>query len=414
MLTPSGTSIENVGAGGSGGSSTLAGLTDVAISSPANGQLLVYNSATSKWDNNAGSVTGRSTNSVTTGTLATNAIATGSVSIANAFDLLEITFSCKARVELYSTAAFQASDAARAWGTLPTAYTQNGLCCDVQVTSGSFPVTWVMSPIAPGFNADVSISTMIYYQITNLDTSQAVTITFTFVPTGATGTPSTDQYILGAYDTNNLPNAIAIPSLYHSPDILPITAGSVDDEFSGSSLSGSWTWVNQGSTTATVANSLLCISTPAHSGISWSYIYKAAPGTPWQIVIQWCPMHLAQNYCNSGLVISDSSGKMAIVSMGNGAGYLNCGVLRYNSPTSYSSEPSYTYNISIPAYLSIKDDGTNLYYYCSNDGHNFLLMYQESRTAWFTSGPTRVGVGLDLESGNGPSLVSCDWFRRTL
>ena len=41
------------GGGGGGGSSTLAGDTDVSISSPSNGQVLTYNSGTSKWGNAA-------------------------------------------------------------------------------------------------------------------------------------------------------------------------------------------------------------------------------------------------------------------------------------------------------------------------------------------------------------------------
>jgi hypothetical protein len=43
--------------GGSGGSSAIAGATDVALSSPSNSQLLQFNSATSKWQN--GGVPGR-------------------------------------------------------------------------------------------------------------------------------------------------------------------------------------------------------------------------------------------------------------------------------------------------------------------------------------------------------------------
>ena len=39
------------GGGGGGGSSTLSGLTDTDISSPANGQILKYNSTTQKWEN---------------------------------------------------------------------------------------------------------------------------------------------------------------------------------------------------------------------------------------------------------------------------------------------------------------------------------------------------------------------------
>lgn len=40
--------------GGGGGSSTLSGLTDVDISNPTDGQVLVYNAATGKWENGAG------------------------------------------------------------------------------------------------------------------------------------------------------------------------------------------------------------------------------------------------------------------------------------------------------------------------------------------------------------------------
>lgn len=40
--------------GGGGGSTTLAGLTDVDISNPTDGQTLVYNATSGKWENGAG------------------------------------------------------------------------------------------------------------------------------------------------------------------------------------------------------------------------------------------------------------------------------------------------------------------------------------------------------------------------
>ena len=49
VLTSDGTDISWASAGG--GSSTLAGLSDTNISSPANGHLLIYDNASSKWDN---------------------------------------------------------------------------------------------------------------------------------------------------------------------------------------------------------------------------------------------------------------------------------------------------------------------------------------------------------------------------
>lgn len=42
------------GGGGGGGSSSLSGLTDVGISNPTDGQTLVYNSTSGKWENGAG------------------------------------------------------------------------------------------------------------------------------------------------------------------------------------------------------------------------------------------------------------------------------------------------------------------------------------------------------------------------
>lgn len=43
--------IDNNMGGGGGGSSTLAGLTDVSLSSPTNGQVLTYDSVAQKWKN---------------------------------------------------------------------------------------------------------------------------------------------------------------------------------------------------------------------------------------------------------------------------------------------------------------------------------------------------------------------------
>lgn len=63
------------GGGGGGGSSTLSGLTDVDISNPTDGQTLVYNATSGKWENGEGGGSGVlvvSVNSVTEYTPATD------------------------------------------------------------------------------------------------------------------------------------------------------------------------------------------------------------------------------------------------------------------------------------------------------------------------------------------------------
>lgn len=124
-----------------------------------------------------GAVPSATTKTITTASLATNASESGSTTIFKSFMLLKVQYSCKARVELYSTAAARDADASRAWGTIPTLYAQNELISDTQESAGA--ATWVMSPAALGFNADSTRTTTIYYRITNLDTAQAVTVTFT-------------------------------------------------------------------------------------------------------------------------------------------------------------------------------------------------------------------------------------------
>lgn len=57
--------------GGGGGSSTLAGLTDVTITTPSNNQVLKYNSSTNKWENGSGSGTTTSLSDLSDVTLTT-------------------------------------------------------------------------------------------------------------------------------------------------------------------------------------------------------------------------------------------------------------------------------------------------------------------------------------------------------
>ena len=60
--------VTDVMGSGSGGSSTLAGLDDVAITSPTNGQVIKYNSTTQKWENGEGGGGGNA--NIWTGTMA--------------------------------------------------------------------------------------------------------------------------------------------------------------------------------------------------------------------------------------------------------------------------------------------------------------------------------------------------------
>jgi hypothetical protein len=244
-------------------------------------------------------------------------------------------------------------------------------------------------------------------------------------PAGPAGTisgvaaPAGDLFVLGAADPN-LPNAVANPSAYFSPDVQPLNPGTLDDEFNGPSLdAGRWTWHNQGSATATVSNRELQLYSPAHSGTNWEYITQPAPSAPWTVRVKVMSVYPGMaNYSNCGIVLSDSTGNIIAFSLtyaGTNNGLALGQTVYYNGATSYNGTPQggwFGY-MGTWYYMQVQDDGTNLNFSVSYDGLVFYPIYSASRTAFLASGPTLVGVGVDAENGSDNLYGQFGWFRRT-
>jgi hypothetical protein len=208
---------------------------------------------------------------------------------------------------------------------------------------------------------------------------------------------------------DKVPTAIS-----NGPDWPPSSANTLDDDFTAASLDAKWTWVNQGTATSTLANSVCAITVPTSGSANWRYIYQTAPGsTPWELQMR-CAINAPpqSNYNNAGLVLSDSSGKFVFFGLQTS---LQLGAAYWNSPTTISTGVGTNkVNFYTPVvYLKANDDGTNLTFWYSILGAGWVQVAQVARTAFLTSGPTRVGFGADTESGNA-LIFECDWFRRTL
>jgi len=135
-------------------------------------------------------------------------------------------------------------------------------------------------------------------------------------PAGPAGTVSgaQDLFVLGSPDPANLPNSVSNPTVNLSPDVRPARTGTLDDEFNGASLNTAhWTWINQDSTTATIAHGLLTLTSPA-AGTSMNGITQPVPATPWTAVPKVNAMDLSpmQPAPLSGLVLGDSTGKFIV------------------------------------------------------------------------------------------------------
>jgi hypothetical protein len=239
-------------------------------------------------------------------------------------------------------------------------------------------------------------------------------------PATPAGAPAGDFYLLGSADTTNLPNAVSNPTVYYSPDVQPATAGSLDDEFNGTSLDMTrWTWLNQGTSTATVANSLLTLSVPAAGGTAINGITQPAPATPWTVVLRVSGMDLIpmgpSPLCD--LVLSDSTGQIIVfgVSFRNTSAALGLSVDYLTNPTTYVTTPfgPDTLPSSFPWWLKVQDDGTDLKFSYSGTGSVYTQVLSVSRTAFLPSGPTQVGLAVGSNGANTPVNGAFDYFRQT-
>jgi hypothetical protein len=127
----------------------------------------------------------RQTNTFATASVANGVTDSGTWVIAKTGYFIILTVDFDARVRLYSTAAAATADVGRSFSTPITAGNQNELIFDIQLTStGVNPtgLTWVLSPAALGSNADGSVSTNLYYNVTNNSGStRAIHATLTYL-----------------------------------------------------------------------------------------------------------------------------------------------------------------------------------------------------------------------------------------
>ncbi len=241
-------------------------------------------------------------------------------------------------------------------------------------------------------------------------------------PAGPAGTVSgaQDLFVLGSPDPANLPNSVSNATVYLSPDVQPAGPGTLDDEFNGGSLNTArWTWFNQETTAATVANGLLTLTAPAAAGTSMNGITQPVPATPWTAVLKVNAMDLSpmQPAPLSALVLGDSTGKFIVfgvffanpsAQLALTVGYWPTGTdATGGNPFGSSMLPS-----TFPWWLKVQDDGTNLTFSYSGTGSVYTQVGIVSRTAFLSSGPTKVGIAVGSDGANTPVNGAFDYFRQ--
>lgn len=140
-------------------------------------------SSGSNWEianSSAARLPSRTSGSFSTASLAADASATGTATLAKSLRVLSIATNRPARIRFYATAALRDADASRPLGTDPTG--NHGLFLEVVTSTGQ--LTQILSPQVDISNMESSPSSSIPYTVTNLDASAGVvTTSITYIST---------------------------------------------------------------------------------------------------------------------------------------------------------------------------------------------------------------------------------------
>ena len=203
-----------------------------------------------------------------------------------------------------------------------------------------------------------------------------------------------------------------------------MVAGQLDDEFNGNSLDTSrWTWFNAGGASATLGNSLLTLQDPPSAGNDVRAIYQNVPSSPWTVVTKVVAMDMVSyaNWAQVGIVLVDGSGKaitcdLSVRSTNPTFGFefsnWNNGSA-WNSFASSAGIVGITPSATFPFWLKVQDDGTNITCSFSRTGALYFPVGSVSRTAFLSSGPTRVGLLIGSNGSNNVVNGTYEYFRQT-
>lgn len=155
---------------------------------------------------------------------------------------------------------------------------------------------------------------------------------------------------------------------------------------------GDYTWVNQGSATATDEYGAIAIYDPAAANTNANYriLKKAAPTAPYTVTAAFLVSFFIKEYMNFAIGFREaSSGKLDMTQFLFNTGTTTYPHLRRLTASSATTDVAESGTIGFMGqndivFLRLEDDNTNKKGYVSMDGRNFTLLWSVTRTDDFT------------------------------
>ncbi len=220
------------------------------------------------------------------------------------------------------------------------------------------------------------------------------------------------------------------PSGINGWDVIPCSAGSFDDEFEGS-VSGSWTQVNFGTSSATAINgSLVFIPQDTNNAFSFRQLEQPVPvSTPWTITAKMTLVDTAStglSHRRVGIYVSDGT-KLDVLWIHQNNSNPPVLSIDTDQEANNTSGPNNTASLTIAGittngflasdygwakYFRLQNDGTNLNFYWSNDNQTYVLIHTELKGS-FLGTITKLGIAVDASQLTAKIVGRFEWFRRT-
>lgn len=186
-------------------------------------------------------------------------------------------------------------------------------------------------------------------------------------------------------------------------------------------VAADFTWVNQNSSVAADQSGTIAWRKPARgTGEDVTLMVRGAPSAPYS----YCACIDASVLCNNstlglaGLAFRESgTGKIILFCVAKrGTAHPALAIYKYTNATTYSGSAILDESsvlCSNRVWLKVEDDNTDLKFYFSNDGIEWIQVESDGRTAFMAGGPNQVGWGGNLISSDVDMVVRLNHWSKT-
>ena len=251
-----------------------------------------------------------------------------------------------------------------------------------------------------------------------------------FIDTGLAGdgatAPNTNTTVLDANGlTAPLPGCNKMPAAPWGIDGPPCSPNAMDDEFTwgGTFLPGDtndpqWTWLHQGTATATLTNGMLSLSSATTAADSLSCLIQPLPSAPYKFVelgYDTTRLDIGNRRVAGFGFYESGTGKLELIHQNS---QFDLMVTKWTSTTVVSANQltGQLGSSSAPMTLQVSRDGSNnISFAHSQDGIVFATDVTVAVNNFFTTAPDNVAICLATNNAGTSQSVTMDvdYFRRT-